>query len=385
MTVPFVVYNVLTKKNSDVQKIQEDFRTKQNLDSLYELKDELVNVETFSNPCADKIEIRFTFQSKEGHFSWINRNQIRYDMSVELLKQHWEENQVTWERYTSDDFYISEFQGQTSQSVKTLIDWKLSPVEKKAFIQHILPMGKHSVYKGNGHFEKTVDVHGARFLKERHGNIRRFGNSPKAWNKSNFPSDLITYHFDHCIDVLQYHLSDMYLRLKKLCYDVEAVAEQYIASCNYAAVIAGHKDLGESFALHSHRLDDYDRYTFTIVVRLTTDDNPAVFQAYQPYASDDPMLPFYYIHTVTSPETLSNYTKQFTPINIPLITNTSILTFNASYTPHTVIWSDDVYLFFVYDHVSFKQGVLDQMKQRCEHTYFKESGNEKCLMYHGMK
>jgi hypothetical protein len=386
MTAPYVIFNVFTKKHSDLLKIHAECNYTQETADLFEIKNEIVNVETFVSDCKDKLEIRVTFNDNTGYADWIEQHQLLYNTYLEHWNKHCQVNQVRWDQYTSDDCYISDFQGVTPYTVKTLIDWKLTAVEKQAFIDHIAPIGSYAGYQGHGKFERSGNLNGARYLKERHGNIRRFGKSPKAHNKNNYPAYILTYHFDHIIEVLQYHLSDLYLRLRKLCYDVEAVAEQYISSCNYAIVIAGHKQLGESLTLHSHMLDDDDRYTFTIAVRLSTDDDKAaVFQAYPPYPDNDPMLPYYFIAPQKYPDAIANHIKDSDPVSIPLTTDTAILAFNASYVAHTVTWTDDIYLFFVYDHVSFKEGVLEQMKQNCEHRYFLDHGPDKCVLYQGMK
>jgi hypothetical protein len=381
MHQPYIVYNILTKKHCNVVEIHTSFLSEDSAE-LFQIKDEILNVEQFASPSMDKFEFRFTFKSREDHFAWIERNKIQYDANVERYTKHWEDNGITWQRHTSDDFYISEFQGTTSKTLKTLIDWKLTENEKRIFVQHVAPLGFYKYYTGNGEFDTSVSFDGARFMKERHGNIRRFGNSPKAYKDYNFPAGLMAYHFDHAIDVLQYPAKECFLKLKKLCYDVEEIAENYITACNYAAVIAGHKNLGKSFKLHSHRLDDENRYTFTIVVRLSTDDGKsAVFQCHTPYADNDPTLPYYYV----APDEILKHTTDREPVNISLNTDTALLVFNASYCAHAVVWTDDVYLFFVYDHVTFKEGVLEKIKEKSEHKYFEDHGKDKILLYHGIK
>lgn len=381
MNSPYVVYNVLTKKYANVLEIHESLHNEETAD-LFQIKDEIINIEHFVTPNLDKLEFRFTFSSRDGHFAWIERNKERYDSHVDRYTNHWKENGILWERYTSDDYYISEFAGQSYKNLKNLIDWQLTDKQKNIIVKHLAPLGTYRYYVGDGEWNTDNSFDGARFMKERHGNIRRFGNSPAAYKNHNFPAGMMAYHFDHAIDVLQYGDYDLFVKLKKLCYDVEAVAENYITACNYSATILGHKNLGHHFKIHSHRLDDYNRHTFTIIVRLSrTDATDAVYQSWDPYSDDNPVLPHFY----AAPWEITSYIENLKPVNIPINTDTSILVFNASYCPHSVIWSDDVYLFFVYDHVTWKEGVFEKIAEKAEYRHYENCGKDKTLLYHGIK
>jgi hypothetical protein len=382
MKSPYIVYNILYKHKTDVAEIHFSIHTDEIAD-LYQKKDGIVEIEHFITPIKDKLEFRFTYENKEAYDFWMEKYKDRYIASVEKYQRHWQDNGITWERYTSDDCYISEFEGQSFLKLSNLLNWKASPSDKEMFVTHVAPLGKYQNYQGFGNFDTSIDFEGARFMKERHSSIRRFGNRPRAFKDHNFPAGLMAYHFDHAIDVLQYPNKNLYTKLKTLCYDVESVAEKYITSCNYAAVIAGHKNLGNAFKLHSHRLDDYDRFTFTIIVRLSNhDSSEAVFQAYDPYKDDDPTLPHYY----AAPWYIESYIEQekLKPVNIPLKTDVSLLVFNASYCPHSVVWSDDLYLFFVYDHVNFREGALDYIIKKSEYHCYQDRGQNKLLLYHGI-
>jgi hypothetical protein len=378
---PYVVYNVLTKLDSDVVKIHTSLHNEETAD-LFQVKDEIINIEHFTTPNLDKLEFRFTFRSRDDHFAWIERNKERYDAHVEKYSNHWKANGVRWDRYTSDDYYISEFVGQSYKTLKNLIDWQLTDQQKNNIVKHLAPLGTYRYYVGNGEWKTDNSFDGARFMKERHSNIRRFGNSPMAHKDYNFPAGMMAYHFDHAIDVLQYGDHDLFVKLKKLCYDVEELASNYITACNYAATILGHKNLGHHFKVHSHRLDDYNRHTFTIIARLSkTDKEDAVFRGWHPYPDNDPKLPYYY----AAPWEITSYVEKSQSVDIPINTDTSLLVFNASYCPHSVVWSDDVYLFFVYDHVTWKEGVFEKMIQKSEHCHYADQGKDKILLYHGIK
>ena len=378
----YTVYNVLTKNFSDLVQLHESSPLN-DADDLFVVKDEILAIETFVSPARDKMEIRFTFTNLDDHDNWIAKNKERYDAHVELMATFWKDNGIKWDRFTTSDYYISEFIGHSFKNFFNVTDWKLTADEKSLVVKHLAPLGFFRSYLGNGEFDTTSkNFSGARFLKEQKSSIRRTGNSPKATKDYNFPAGLMAYYFDHAIDILTYPNPLLFKKFKKLCYDIEEIAEKLVSACNYSAVIMGHKDLGKSFALHSHRLDDYNRYTFTIVVRLSADDSsPAVFQSREPYLDNDPNLPYYYV----APELVGEYSKDKEPIQIPLTADVSILVFNASFCPHDVIWNDDVYLFFVYDHVSFREGVLDELIKKSTHRHFEDHAKHKQLLYLGAR
>ena len=143
MAVPYVIFNVFTKKHSDLLKIHAECNYVRETDNLFEIKNEIVNVETFVSDCKDKLEIRVTFNDNAGYAVWIEQHQLLYNTYLEQWNEHCQANQVRWDQYTSDDCYISDFQGITPYTVKTLIDWKLTAVEKQAFIDHIAPIGSY--------------------------------------------------------------------------------------------------------------------------------------------------------------------------------------------------------------------------------------------------
>jgi hypothetical protein len=212
---------------------------------------------------------------------------------------------------------------------------------------------------GGGEYSYHKNIQGCRLLKDRTGNVRRFGNTQRALSNANYPSGLITYSIEHAIDPLLYENQGLFRKMKKLCYDVEDLASQFIDSCNYAACITGHESLGKEFLTHSHRLDDSDRHTLTIALRLSSaDERTGSIDVWYPFSDDDSLLPYYYMNN----EFLDKYVEQAPRYVYPLNTPVNIMTFNPSYCAHTATWTDDVYMFFVYEHVNWKPGAYDYLK-----------------------
>jgi hypothetical protein len=356
---PFTVHNILSVKIGNINDYVQNSPA-ENMKSLIENYPNKIIVERFFSSDEKKCEIRFTFRDKDDHLNFIQFDKERYDHTVDQCTKFWQGNGVIFERYTSDDCYISEFQGRCHLTTANLIDWQLSEKQVKIFSEDVLFLGNRKDYNGNGQWDpEAALLDGARYLKERHSNVRRFGSSEASYKNKNYPSKLIAYYFDHAIDCIMYKNPDMYKKLKKLCYDVEELAENYISSCDYAAVIAGHNSLGKQFVVHSHRLNDDDRKTFTIVVKLSDlDPVSAKLLTWRPYDRSDPDLPFYYVQYPR----MQKFCEEYRPDCIDLNSNLATLIFNATMCPHSVRWSNDLYLFFVYDHVVFNKGVEDKIK-----------------------
>jgi len=58
-----------------------------------------------------------------------------------------------------------------------------------------------------------------------------------------------------------------------------------------------------------------------------------------------------------------------------------ILVFDAAHTPHLVNFTNDLYLFFVYDNVTFKEGMLDVVKEKSKEVLFSNTEPNKALYY----
>lgn len=375
---PFTVYNILSTKNKSINEFIQNSPAI-GMRTLIQNHPNKIEIETFFSDDEKKCEIRFTFINKEDHLNFINSNKEIYDNIVNECQIFWSNNSVKFERYTSDDFYISEFQGKCFLNFQNLIDWSLTETQVNIFAEDVLFLGNRKDYNGNGQWDSDAPLlDGARYLKERHSNIRRFGSSEASYKHKNYPSKLMAYHFDHAIDCIMYKNPDMYRKLKKLCYDVEELVEKYISSCDYAAVIAGHDSLGKQFVVHSHRLNDDDRKTFTVVVKLSDLDlSPAKLLTWRPYDRTDPELPHYYVQY----QRMQNFCKKHSPDIINLESKISTLIFNATMSPHSVIWTKDPYLFFVYDHVVFKPGIEQEIKQNYDTCFYQEFDDSDVLYF----
>jgi hypothetical protein len=158
---------------------------------------------------------------------------------------------------------------------------------------------------------------------------------------------------------------------------VESFAEKYIINCDNAAVLVGHQSLGENINLHTHRLQQEKKFTFTVAIRLTFDDVPITYQAYDPLSDNDPNLLNYY----ADGNLLQTYIHNKVPKKFSSESRTSVLVFNGSYTPHSVDYNKDVYLFFVYDNVTFKPGMFETIQRSSQHKLFLEQEPAKRLYF----
>lgn len=372
----YTVYNVLRteKKTDSIYPVQEVYE----LYSILINSPHVVTVEDHRSRDELRSELRVIFWSKESYDLWAEQNRKRYD---ELIASFYKINStgiVKFERYTSLDNYISEFPYTIYPDKSTLLSWLLIPYHKNFLINDICPLGKIQDYLGKGEFAPAVNIkeYGARFVLERTSDIVRRPVSQNATKDGNFPK-VLAYSFQQSLQCLMYSAPWLYRKLTKLTYDVEQLSSKYILDCDNAAVLIGHNSMGHELTMHTHRLSDEKRYTFTIIVRLTFEDNGAFVKFYDPIKDDDPKLPFYY----HNPALLIDTFKGKKSKGFIVESRASLLVFSASYIPHLVEYDNDIYLFYVYDNVTFKTGMLESIVKDSHLNFFTNESEDKRLYY----
>ena len=257
-----------------------------------------------------------------------------------------------------------------------IIDWQLTSAEITYLVKHFLPIGNMTSYEGEGKFENNPILHGCRFLKDRTSNIKRLGHNMNSMRFKNFPYKMLAYSFDQSLQVMMYDLPELYRKLTKLTIDIENLAENYILDCEHSAVLIGHNSLGENLTLHTHRLTDIRKFTFTITVRLSFINDAIQLSFYDPISNSDKNLPYYYPNPPLINEYILNKEKYTILMKNPL----SLLLFSASHIPHAVNFDNDLYLFYVYDNVTLKKDRLEEIKS-LGISYFTENSEGKHLYY----
>jgi hypothetical protein len=371
----YIVYNVITvehHRTTDIYPQKELIE----LVSMLIGSQHVVTVEHHSSSL--KSELRVIFWSEAAYLNWAKDNKIRYDEIVELFGKINNSGIINFERYTSLDGYISNFPYTHYPAKNDLIDWTLIPYHKDFLINNIFPIGKLQDYIGNGELVPAGNVkgRGARFIKERTSDIVRRPISDKATKDGTFPR-ILGYSFDQAILTCMYTAPWLYRKLQKINSEAEVLASNYIIDCDNAAVLIGHKSLGDELTLHTHRLTEETKYTFTIAIRLTFSDQGASCKFYNPLSKDDPALSKYY----ADPRLLYSKVKEEIPHNVNILERTSLLIFSASMIPHNVEYDDDLYLFYVYDNVNFKDGVFEEIKSKSQISYFEEYPEDSRLYF----
>ncbi len=374
----YIVYNVLT-----FNKVRQDsvypFEVLRELYSLLIGSSHVVTVENHVAEDGLSSELRVIFWDKNSYDKWAQDHRTRYDGLVNSINQvNNADSNVVFERYTSLDNYISKFPYTDYPPKNDLINWTLIPYHKDFAIKNILPLGRILNYDGGGTFSvpDTIRGEGSRFIKERTSDIIRRPLSLASTKDKNFPI-LLAYSFDQSILTVMYSAPWLYKNLSKLTLDAEKLAEKYIKDCDNGAVLIGHKSLGDELTIHTHRLSDEIKYTFTIAVRLTFNDQGAKTKFFQPLSKRDKNLNKYYSNAMSLYDTIYNQT----PYEIALKSRTSILVFSASLIPHTVEYDDDLFLFYVYDNVTFKEGCFEEIKNLSQVKLFEEFPEDSRLYF----
>jgi hypothetical protein len=372
----YIVYNVVVKNHIDETPVHTESEIKE-LYTLLLTAPEVVNIEQHYSFNGLQSELRVIFWNKQEYDKFAERTGERYRTIAEKLNNNYENSYwlrpINFYRHTSEENYQSIFPYKNYLPASAIISWTLIEYYKYWFIQNIVPLGTIQTYKGNGKFAPT-EVTGCRFIHGRSSSIERLPPSKKALEHY---IDFITYHFDHVIEHALITNPYIYYKFDRLCKDVESTAEKYISSCENSVVLVGHQSLGEKITTHTHRLSDTKKFTVTIAVRLTFDDEPMVYKFYKPIPSTDPRLNKYYVTT----SYITTYTNNLIPHEIVPTSRVSMFVFNAGYTPHEATYTNDLYAFFVYDNVTFKDGMLEEIKQQSQHHLFSDLEQEDHLYF----
>jgi len=341
----------------------------------------IVNIEYHESENKLFQEIRVIWWNKQYYQEWANTHDEQYKNLIDYFDQYKIEHNIEYQRITSDDAYISEFPYTKYLKKNKVIDWTLIDYYKDYVVKNIIPLGIfRGIYLGNGEFDDPKKQPGtlsaSRLMKERSSNIVR---NPENRNKNvkNFPCKALSYSIDHAVQVAMYDAPLVYKRFSKLIIDIENLASEYISECTHSAVNFGHRSLGSQIITHTHQLSNDKKLTLTIAVRLTFNDTPVTYKFWNPINDNDPDLDKYY----GSSEIVAKYIEDKTPVEIQSQHRSSILVFNGSYTPHTVEFNNDIYIYFAYDNVVFKPGALEKIKQQSERSAFTDLEEEKRLYF----
>jgi len=367
----YTVYNVTEKK-----QVNQTGPSLEDVLDLYKLlltAPEVTAVEEHYTNDKLKSELRVIFWNKQSYENFSIRVKENYENIVNKLQNSYLDQEIQFFRFTSSNNYQSEFKETDYPDANILLDWVFIPYFANWFVANILPLGKVQQYLGQGKFQE-IGIDGARYFKQRTSNIQRL--EPSKQSMKDFP-DLLTYDFEHA---LQYAIGKepfVYHRLTKLSNHVEQLAQEYIENCEHSAVLVGHSSLGKKINVHTHRFSDTKKYSMTFIVRLTFFDQPVKYFFYDPIKEIDPLFTRYY----TNPNLLRSYVENLDPYIIQTEARSSVLVFNAGYTPHSVTYSDDIYLYYVYDNVTLKPDALEKIQNQSQKVLFESNPVEDRLFF----
>jgi hypothetical protein len=349
--------------------------------SVYELyklllssPNEVVNIEQHRSVDGLKSELRVIFWDEDSYYRFAKNNSEKYKEVTENITTGFIAEKVNFSRFTSTDNHISEFPEYFYPDATPLINWTLIGYLKQWVLDNIIGFGRYYADIGNGNINK-IDISGSRFIKERTSNIIR--RPPDKNSRNTFP-ELLSYHFEQVVESTSIKKQPyVYNKFISLSRDVETFAEKYISSCDNAVVLVGHDSLGTGINTHTHRITDGKKFTFTIAIQLTFSDEPVTYKFFQPLDDNDKDISLYYADV----DLLESKIEGQVPTTLRSLSRSSVLVFNAAYTPHSVDYSNDLYLFFVYDNVEFNPGMFEHIQEQSQHKLFADRDQSNHLFF----
>jgi hypothetical protein len=349
--------------------------------SVYELyklllsaPNEVVNIEQHHSSDGLKSELRVIFWDEDSYYRFAKNHSEKYKEITENIITGFIAEKINFLRFTSTDNYISEFPEHIYPEATSLINWALVDYLKQWVLDNMIVFGKYYADIGHGNIDK-IDISGSRFIKERTSSIVR--RPPDKNSRNTFP-ELLSYHFEQVIESTSIKKQPyVYNKFIDLSRNVEAFAEKYISSCDNAVVLVGHRSLGAGINTHTHRITDGKKFTFTIAIQLTFSDEPVTYKFFQPLDDNDKDISLYYADV----NLLEDKIRGQVPTTLRSLSRSSVLVFNAAYTPHSVDYSNDLYLFFVYDNVEFNPGMFEHIQQHSQHKLFTDNDQSNHLFF----
>lgn len=379
----YIVYNSMVSlpaKLIDWKKLESKNSTHVPvLNSIYELyklllsaPNEVINIEQHRSSDGLKSELRVIFWDEDSYYRFAKNYSEKYKEITENIINGFIAEKINFSRFTSTDNYISEFPEHVYPEATSLINWALVDYLKQWVLDNMIVFGKYYADIGHGNINK-IDINGSRFIKERTSSIAR--RPPDKNSRNTFP-ELLSYHFEQVIESTSIKKQPyVYNKFINLSRNVETFAEKYISSCDNAVVLVGHRSLGSGINTHTHRITDGKKFTFTIAIQLTFSDEPVAYKFFQPL--DDNDISLYYADV----NLLEDKIQGQEPITLRSLSRSSVLVFNAAYTPHSVDYSNDLYLFFVYDNVEFNPGMFEHIQLQSQHRLFSDSDQSNQLFF----
>lgn len=136
-------------------------------------------------------------------------------------------------------------------------------------------------------------------------------------------------------------------KINTLLEDATATVKKYAVSIGRQGVLVSHNNIGASMNPHIHRQAYATESLPCITVHYNLSDHfPAIFRTYPTITPQDAIE-----HDLCRRDTIVEWCKSKTFTDNKLVHSKNVVLFNSGLTPHCVKHTEDVNVYFIFDHV----------------------------------
>jgi len=224
----------------------------------------------------------------------------------------------------------------------------LTEEEKQTFLDIVCPLGQVPYYD-----EVLKEV---TFSKT---DIRRFILDSTYVNRTVRPNTLIEkdkidlgyigFGIFESIAVLLQKDYSLYKKLFEFFDRADKLTSEMISSCSHAIVLLSHKSFGDRVFPHIHQDSGENLKTLSVFFKLTNTTNDAPVLTLLDNVEKDSK---FFKKGYTDHKVLLVHERKSTVRDEVNISNNMCILFDADKIPHTLTYTDDIWLTIVYDHVT---------------------------------
>lgn len=143
---------------------------------------------------------------------------------------------------------------------------------------------------------------------------------------------------------------DLYEFLFDICDEMDLLASKYVQSAEQAIVLICHSSFGTELETHIHQSCDSSKKTVTLFKRLTSHSKNPIMRMFEPVLEGSKIFERGY----TSRKLMTLHARNTFATRTEFEIGESILMFDAQFIPHSMSFTDDIWLAFVYDGAVLK-------------------------------
>lgn len=224
----------------------------------------------------------------------------------------------------------------------------LNTHELKILFDVLLPLGKVPRYDKNSQTIQLTDTTTRRFIFDSNY-IRRLGKSIELSRHSKFDPAYLGFGFFETLGVLIQEDYELYRKLFDFFDNIDRELSTITDTCSQCILLFSHSSFGDRLFPHIHQDNVSKKPTMSYFARLTHTDSVNPTLILNDTLSEDSKI---FSNGYTNHALLLSHARKSSNTEIVPINSNDIVVFDGFKIPHSLTYTDDLWVTIVYDHVS---------------------------------